>query len=490
MLSAYYDYTCDSHALFAGKKIAEADSFEQYLNRFHVIYLDITGFLSDAGQEGKKIGEVPGMILRAVTDDLIQAEPQLEVSCGKQASASDLLADFVTLTGRKIFFILDEWDALIREAKNDGAVQKAYLNLLRGWFKNGNFTPYVVAGAYMTGILPIKKDGSQSAISDFREYSMLEPGPFAEFTGFTENEVQTICAENGLNFETVRTWYDGYTVGEIHSVYNPYSVMSAAQNKQFRSYWKKTSAAEALLTYIDMDQDGLQQTIAELIAGESIVVNPDGFENDFETFRSRDDVLTLLNHLGYLAYEEEPDAYGETAAAGSMTGLARIPNDEVRIEFQQILRKTKHRNLIQLVQQSDQLLQDTLAGNEPAVAAAFERVRETGYAPVFYNDEQALRYAIKFAYLSCVDQYLRIEELPSGRGLADVVFIPKRRSTLPAMIVELKWNRTAETALRQIEDHHYPDVLKAYGGEVILVGVNYDEKTKEHTCRIARTKKN
>ena len=335
----------------------------------------------------------------------------------------------------------------------------------------------------MTGILPIKKDGSQSAISDFQEYSVLDPQDFAGYVGFTEEEVKAQCERRHRSFDDMRRWYDGYTVGECHSIYNPYSVMQALGSGRYRSYWKRTSAAETLMTYIDMDQDGLQDDVARLIAGESIVVDPDSFQNDVETFTCKDDVLTLLAHLGYLTYEEVDDSYDDDE---QLTGLVRIPNEEVRCEFNKILRRARHASLIELVRRSDQLLCDTIAGDGDAVARAIQEVHESEYVPTWYNNEQSLRYVVKMAYLSCVDQYGKVEELPTGHGIAGVVFVPKRRSTLPAMIVELKWNRSSEGAIAQIRDKNYPKVLEPYGGEVLLVGVNYDEGTKRHSCTIKK----
>jgi hypothetical protein len=364
-------------------------------------------------------------------------------------------------------------------------IQKEYLEFLRSLFKNSGTTSKIFAAAYMTGILPIKKDGSQSAISDFEEYSVLEPGDFAGYVGFTEEEVKRICEEKNKDFEKMKFWYDGYTVGDKHSIYNPYSVMHAAGSGKFRSYWKKTSAAETLMTYIDMDQDGLQDTIARLIAGESVVVDTDSFQNDVETFTCKDDVLTLLTHLGYLTYEEEQESYD----GDGVTGLVRIPNEEVRSEFDKILRKAKHRSLIELVRKSDQLLKDTLEGKSDAVAKAIADVHDSEYAPTYYSNEQSLRYVVKMAYISCVDQYAKVEELPSGHGLADVVFLPKRRSTLPAMIVELKWNQEAEGAVKQIKERNYPKVLTNYGGRIVLVGINYDDDTKKHECVIEEYRK-
>ena len=481
MLCAYYDKTCDSHELFNGFKIAKDASYETNINQYHVIDLDVTSFISEARKEGVSLQKVPARISAAIRNDVEAQYTGLDTGF----TLNDTLISLVRKTGKKIVFIIDEWDSMIRETSGDSEAQSRYLNLLRGWFKNNNFTPEVVAAAYITGILPIKKDASQSAISDFIEYSVLDPGEFAGYVGFTDDEVKRICEEKNKDFKKMKAWYDGYTIGEKQSIYNPYSVMHAAGTGKYKSYWKKTSAAETLMTYIDMDQDDLQDTIARLIAGESVIVDTDSFENDVETFTCKDDVLTLLTHLGFLTYEEEPDSYDDD----SVVGLVRIPNEEVRTEFDKILRKSKHKSLIELVKKSDQLLKDTLEGNSDAVAKAIADVHDSEYAPTYYSNEQSLRYVVKMAYISCVDQYAKVEELPSGHGIADVVFLPKRRSTLPAMIVELKWNKDAEGAVKQIKEKNYPKLLENYGGEIVLVGVNYDEKEKNHECRIEKYKK-
>lgn len=483
MLTSYYDCSCDSHSLFDDKIIAKDDSYEKYINKFNVISLDITGFISYAKREKMALRDIPSKIAEVIKQEVME----LDSTAPADKSLEECLIHYVGLpNGKPFVFIIDEWDAMIREAKDDQEAQDTYLNLLRGWFKNNNFTPKAVAAAYITGILPIKKDGSQSAISDFEEYSVLEPGAFASYVGFTEDEVNELCGDNNQKFDQMKKWYDGYTLGEKHAIYNPYSVMRALESGKYKSYWKKTTAAETLMSYIDMNLDGLQDDIARLIAGESIIVDTESFQNDVETFNSKDDVLTLLIHLGYLSYEEVSDSYDEDDE--SLTGYARIPNEEVRAEFEDILRKAKHKSLIKLVKKSDKLLMDTIVGNNKAVAKAIQDVHDGEYAPTFYNNEQSLRYVVKMAYISCVDQYAKLEELPSGHGIADVVFLPKRSSSLPAMIVELKWNKGADGAIKQIKEKGYPSVLKSYGGELLLVGINYDEETKKHTCLIEKVR--
>ncbi len=469
MLCAYYDCSCDSRGLFDDMEIAGTQGYLTHLNQYHVINLDVTGFISEAARMDIPLSDVPNMIADAVYRELTESYPELQ---GK--SLMDAMIGCVEKTGKEFVFVIDEWDALIREAKGDAAVQKRYLYFLRGWFKNNNFTPKVVAAAYMTGILPIKKDGSQSAISDFREYTILNPGRFVEFTGFTESDVRSLCRRHEMDFKEVRQWYDGYDFPGYGAIYNPYSVMCAMQEQKCRSYWKKTSAAESLMTYINMDFEGMQESVSRLLSGEEIEIDTESFENDFETFRSRDDVLTLLIHLGYLTWHEED-------------GTAHIPNEEVRTEFRKILKAANaNRKWVELISRSCRLLEDTIAGNEEAVAKAIEETRGSEYAPTYYNDEQALRYVIKFAYIAALEQYLKVEELPSGKGIADVVYLPKRRSLLPALVVELKWNKSSEGAIRQIKERNYPAILKDYDGEIVLVGISYDVKTKAHSCLIER----
>ena len=464
MMSAYYDMSCDSHALFDDLEIAKDSSYTEHLNGYHVIYLDMTNIIGEAGRE-----KTVAFIRNKIKEELKEMYPSLKVD----ESLSATMINAVDLTGKKFVMLIDEWDALLRETPQ---MQDEYLKFLRTLFKGSGTTARIFAAAYMTGILPIKKDGSQSAISDFNEFTMLRPGKFGKYVGFSEDEVRKLCEEFDSDFEKMKYWYDGYTIKKVGSVYNPYSVMQAIQNEEFASYWRRTSAAESLLTYIDMDEEGLQSDVLSLINEEPVEVDTRSFANDFQTFSDKNDVLTLMIHLGYLCYEDEENG----------TGFVRIPNEEIRMEFRDMLRRAKHPELMRVIKRSDQLIKDTINGDEMAVADAIGEIRDSNYAPAFYNNEQAMRYIIKMAYISSVDQYQKIEELPSGRGLADIVFLPKHYSRLPAMVVELKWNKDTKSAIEQIREHHYPAVLQGYGKEILLVGINYDENTKEHSCKIER----
>ena len=468
MLCAYYDRTCDSSALFDDLIIAADEHYLEYLNQYNVIYLDMTGIIGETA-----ITDMIPYIKRNITLELTEAYPNLKAEEGFVPT----LANAVELAGTKFIMIIDEWDAPIREASSQPKVQREYLEFLRSLFKNSGVTDKVFAAAYMTGILPIKKDGSQSAISDFQEYSMILPEEFAEYVGFTEKEVQTLCSRHHRDFATMKQWYDGYMLEGVGSIYNPNSVMKVIHNNKFRSYWTETSAAKSLMNYISLDFDGLSKTVAELLGGIDADVDTNGFANDLVTFRNRDDVLTLLIHLGYLSYNEE-------------TKKAHIPNEEIRLEFARAIREVKRDETLRRVRESDQLIYDTIHQNAEAVAAQIQKIHREESAILFYNDEQALRSVIKLAYFSYKDYYLKFEELPAGDGFADIVYLPKKASPVPALVIELKWNQSAEGAISQIKQKRYPEVLSGFGGDILLVGISYDKNAKaenrKHTCIIEK----
>ena len=462
MLCAYYDKSCDSRELFEGLEISEDPSFERCLNKYNVIYLDITLFISGTPDVRNVVQNIKETVIAEIANSFPEAS--------KGASLAETLLNTVKTTGERFIMIIDEWDALFREAKNDSKLQKEYISFLRSLFKS-SWTDMIFEAAYITGILPIKKYGTQSAMTDFREYTMLAPRRLAEYVGFTEPEVRELCERFGMEFEEVRKWYDGYSFHRAKSIYNPNSVMEAVKNGELANYWTQSETYESLKIYIELDEDGLKEALVQMLGGARVKIDTISFQNDMTTIRCRDDVLTLLVHLGYLAYDSDEKT-------------VRIPNEEIREEFVRAVAAGRHTEIAKLIRSSDQLLEATLNRDEEAVAAAIEEAHKAGTAPTFYNNEQALRSVIRAAYISCVDEYLKIDELPSGHGYADVVFFPKKNSSKPLLLVELKWNKTDEGAIRQIKNNDYPQALKGYGGDMLLVGINYDAKSKKHSCRI------
>ena len=471
-LVAYYTCGADSRGLFEGLEISRDPSFEEHLNAYNVVHLDMTAFrgAADVAEAVKAVllPELRGLCPSAGKDC---PDPSLEL-----VSA---LADAVSATGRRFVFVIDEWDAPLRERRSR-ASQEDWVYFLRLLFKNATFTADAIAACYMTGILPIVRYGTQSALSDFDEFTILSPGAYAPYVGITETEAEELAERHGMDMAELRRWYDGYELPYVDRgtrerrvvrAYAPYSVMRACARGEVGPYWTSSEAFSSLLTYVDLDFDGLQQSIVQALGGARVPLRTGKFENSIHDVASADDALTLLCHLGYLCYDAE-------------TRTARVPNEEVRAELSDAVAQSRHTEVARIVRESQALLETTWDMDEEAVAEAISHAHDDGCAPAFYNNEQALRAVVKSAYIAAADHYATVEELPSGRGLADVVYLPRRGDSAPALVVELKWDRSPEAAVAQVRERDYPAVLRGFGGPILLVGVTYDRKSKRHVCRI------
>ena len=463
MLTAYYSKSEDSRSLFKGLKIEKEPSFEQHLNKHNVIFMNIQRFLSGAGS---------AYAVTEYINDRLLAELRKEYGSyidETEKSLSQALEALYAETEEEFIFIVDEWDCIFREKETDSRSQERYLDFLRNLFKDQDYVSLV----YMTGILPIKKYGTHSAINIFREISMTNTEEFAEYVGFTESEVKALCEQYEMDFDEMCRWYDGYDLRNAGHIYNPKSVVDSMLTGEYKSFWTSTETYEALKRYIDMDFDGLRQSVTEMLGGGSCRIDTLTFNNDMNSFNSRDDILTLLVHLGYLAYDAD-------------TSSVSIPNEEVRDEFARSIKSSKWDGVIRAVSGSDKLLDATLNGDEEAVAAAIDEAHSDTVSILQYNNENALSCVISLAYYSARQFYTLQRECPAGKGFADIVFMPRKKTDKPAMIVELKWNASAEGAVEQIENKEYVKALKDYRGAVLLVGINYDKTAKKHRCRIKK----
>ncbi len=465
MLTAYYSSGCDSHEMFSRLKIAEAESFEKHLNRYNVIHINMVNFLS----ESQNIDEMIGFVEEDLIDELKNEYP--DVRYPRRENLIKVIAAIFSQTNIPFIFIIDEWDCIFRVHKSDEKSQTKYLNFLRNLLKDQSY----VALAYMTGILPIKKYGEHSAINMFTEIAMTNPRELAEFTGFTESEVKALCNEYGMPFDETKRWYDGYNLKGV-SIYNPRSVVMSMTGHDYDNYWTSTETYEALKIYIEMNFDGLKDKVTQLIAGEKIEINPGKFQNDMTTLRSADDIFTLLIHLGYLTY----DFY---------TKQVWIPNSEVAQEFVNSIEDGGWEEVVKAIKSSDELLKATMNCDEEKVAELIDRAHSDNTSILKYNDENSLSCVISLAYYSARKTYTIERELPAGKGYADLVFRPRKNNSNPAMIVELKYDKSAEGALGQIKKKQYTDCLKDYSGEILLVGINYDKNDKRHTCKIEKVTK-
>lgn len=472
-LVAFYSCGCDSRALFEGLEVSRREDWDERLNAYNVVCLDMAGVIEAAGSHGVA-PTISKLLLPELREVVADAGIRDSLEGIEGIELKKALLDVARETGRKFVFVIDEWDAPYRLAKDDRAAQDAYAEWLRGLFKDLSFTPDAVAGAYLTGILPIKKYAHQSAVSDFDEYTMLDSAKYAPFVGFTRDEVKALCDEYELDMADVQRWYDGYELRyrrHNYDIFAPYSLMRACQRGRTGSYWPSTETFESLREYVDMDFDGLQGDVLRAVAGEELLVDTGAFQNDLVSMRGRDDVLTLLVHLGYLSYDSD-------------SHRARVPNEEVRAELRRAVEGSSHKEVARIVRESVQLVDDVLEMDEEAVAAGIARAHDTACTPLYYNNEQSLRAVVRAALLAAADDWARIEELPSGRGFADVVYLPKRGSSKPALLVELKWDRPVQTAIEQIHAKDYPALLRDLDVPILLVGVTYGVKTKEHVCQI------
>ena len=463
MLAAYYDRDCDTKEFFDKLKISQSEEYLKHLNQYDVLKINMQEFLSAT----QSMEEMLRLLQKRLITDLKNRYSSYEIEDNLVFAMQDVYAN----THHPFIILIDEWDCLFREYEQDKESQKKYLDFLRFWLKDKDY----IALAYMTGILPIKKYGSHSALNMFMEYSMTDPGELAEFFGFTEEEVKNLCEEYHKDFDKVKKWYDGYLLRD-YQVYNPRAVVSVMLKGEFKSYWSETASYEAIVPLINMNYDGLKTAIIEMLSGGEVKVNTATFKNDTVNIQSKDDVLTYMIHLGYLGYDQNRKT-------------AFVPNEEIRQELTLAV-ESKHWNEMLLFQQeSEKLLDATLDMDGDAVATQVEKIHDDYVSAIQYNNENSLSSVLAIAYLSAMQYYFKpVRELPTGRGFADFVFVPKPeyRNDYPALVVELKWNQTAETAMQQIKEKKYPDSLRGYTGNLLLVAINYDKKTKKHQCLIEK----
>ena len=471
MLCAYYDNSCDSRSLFADLDIAKYPSFEEHLNKYPVIYVDLSDFVTRYNDE-----TIVDKIDSRLREDITKAYPNIPIT--DEDDLMDLLIRVNDSDNKKFIFIIDEWDAICREFKPGTKVMDKYVNWLRRLFKGGSSTK-VFAGVYLTGILPIKKYKTQSALNNFIEYSMVEPGKMSRFFGFTKDEVKALALKYDMDFDELEKWYDGYKIGDEPSMFNPNSVIQALQRKRCTSYWAATGAFDAVAGYIRLDFEGLKDNILEMLSGGRCMVNPTKFQNDMSEIHSRDDVLTVLIHLGYLSFDgNRSECY--------------IPNHEVEGEMANAVEESGWTNVVKAIDMSDRLLKALINGNEEAVAKGVDAAHDENTSILSYNDENSLACVLTIAFYTAKRLYVCYRELASGKGFADLVLLPRKYTDTPPIVIELKYDKDADSAIDQIKRKEYPSKLMDYlssatnpdDRKIILAGINYDRKKRTHTCKI------
>jgi len=474
MIDAYYSRGCDSKELFMGLKISESEDFEKHLNKYNVIHLDISS-IADYYKENlvSKIIELVYNELKSKYPDIMDIDNPFATILKQVYDKTETVVE-----GKKekypFVIIIDEWDCVVRNFSDRQDIVHEYLQFLHSLFKSEESQEFLALG-YITGILPIKKIRDESALNNFREYTMIDSKEFTPYFGFTEDETKELCKKYDMNFESVKEWYDGYHINNEH-MYNPNSVYQAMLDHSLESYWKNTSAFDTINTFITLNFDGLKEDVMKMLSGGKVSVITDKFKNDLSVINSKDDALTALIHLGYLGYDAE-------------RRKAFIPNFEVATAFHLALETGNWSEIADTLTRCDEILWATIDGEAEKVAELLELSHDTYTSILKYNDENALSCAITMAYFTAPAYYTVVRELPSGKGFADIALIPRADSgNKPAMIIELKYDKTADTAIRQIKEKRYAGALKGYGKEILLVGVNYDKESKEHECVIEKVR--
>ena len=469
MLAAYYSKGADSRELFAPYKIAKEADFESNLNKFNVIQIDVNSEYRNVMEKDK--------FLYALTDSIREEMKKAfpTVAFTNYDSIAQCILKAYAETGEQFIIIMDEYDVLVREEVSKSLFTQ-YLDFLNGLFKSNTLRP-AIALAYLTGILPIVRDRVQSKLNNFREYTILNAGPLAEYIGFTDEEVQELCKKHDIDYYECKRWYDGYAQNGLE-IYNPESVICSIENRDFANYWCKTSTYAVINDLIQQNFDGTKDYVIRMLAGESVDVNVTRFMNTMTDFSSRNDVFTYLIHVGYLAFVQEGNIISPDH------GMCRIPNREVRFEwFNAMESNADYKVTNEIIQSSRKLLEETFKGNEEAVAKALDVSHIHVTSNRSYNNEDALQSAIYLAYIYALNKYTVVKEMTTGKGFADVVFIPFYEND-PAMIIELKKNGSTESAIKQIREKQYFASMEHYKGKLLFVGINYDEKDKTHTCKI------
>lgn len=470
MLVAYYSKGADSKALFEAFKISKTENFEKHLNKYNVVHIDLNAMYSDwlsATEDEKKGHSFVSFFTRIVCEEFKVAFPDVTFA---ETSLSSFILKVWASKKETFIVIIDEYDVLIRE-KIDEKELDIYRGFLTSLFKNAHIKP-AISLAYLTGILPIMKDKVQSKLNEFSQINMLRIGKFAEYTGFTTEEVKTLCEKYGCDFEECKSWYDGYNLKGVE-IYNPQAVINAVISGEFISYWSETSTYSVVAEKIRMNFAGTKEDVIAMMGGEKVSVNVNKYDNTMNDFNSKDDVFTFLIHLGYLAYDEkERKCY--------------IPNKEIYEEWQKVIEDDEnYAETNKIILASEQLLRDTIAGNENAVAEGLDNSHRHVTSWRNYNNEYALHSAIYLAYIYCLNGYTIAKEIPTGNGCADIMYIPFDKSK-EVIIVELKFNGSASKAIEQIKSKKYFDLLDNRQCNILFVGVNYDQETRNHECKIER----
>ena len=462
MLNAYYSKGCDSRELFKDLKISKDPSFEKHLNKHNVIWIDMGAIYADTKDSKNIITELEYGIIK----DLNETFPNILDK--DDNSVRKCILKINSKIKERFIFLIDEWDVIFRECENDTKLCDDFIKFLRSLFKASDVSKCIDL-VYMTGILPIKRYSTESALNMFTESNMINPRNLAEYVGFTEQEVQNLCVKYNRDFNEIKTWYDGYRLKGIE-IYNPKSVVEAITEGECGDYWVLTSATESVSNYMNYDHGELKDIITKMILGKKVDVDVSLFDNDLTQVNSKDAALTVLIHLGYLAYDKETES-------------CYIPNHEIKEEFKTALKKLNWEEIYNPIDNSKKLYEETLKGNVDFINTTLDKNHKDLAGPFNKNKEDILGIIVEISYYFMNKYYSIKKEDTSTLGRSDISFIPKDNSHIP-FIVELKVDSTPSDAISQIKEKEYFNSLGNYKGKILLLGISYDSKTLKHGSKV------
>ena len=489
MLLAYYSKAYAEQRIFDNLKISGKDSYTEYLNKYDVIYIDMNSIkslfqsYSNKKQKADGVNDLVDYLEYSIINELKSGNEFSECLKKNQIENTGLLEALLAINkefNTRFILIMDEWDLIYRDYRDDNALQEKFIELLRGLFKSKSGQA-CFALVYLTGILPIKKYNSQSALNVFKEYNMLRPVPYEKYFGFTEEEIDEIVKSPSCRItrQELKDWYEGYRLNGI-DIYNPNSVVSAVTDGVCQSYWSGTSSNEEVVRLINMNFDGIKDDIISLIEGSSIQFSCTTFQNDMVSIKNKDDIFSLLVCLGYLGCMDDGDNYR----------LAYVPNREIKNALADLVKVQPWFNSMPVIERSESLFKAITALDGNRTAEIITQIHNSpNISLLTYNREESMVFCLISGLMwSTEKEYECFRELQSGKGSADLVYVPKRNARLPVLLIEFKYGRSAEEALHQIKEKEYFSRYRNgdYQNDILLIGINYNPKTKDHQCIIEK----
>jgi len=460
MLESYYSKNANFKNLFDNLNISKCDSYEKHLNKHNVVYL--------------QLNELPDVSTNVTYDDFINRYKKLlfedieelwpNINIDKNSALSDVFNKISKETGEGFIFIIDEWDFIFNNNLFSKEDRDKYLLFLKDLLKD---RPYVEL-CYMTGVIPISKYSTGSALNMFDECTFLNDIEYYSFYGFTTEEVENLCKkQDKLSMDELREWYDGYKIQGI-DLYNPRSVVYALRKGFCQSYWTNTGPMDEIMYFINNNVTDVKKDIISMISGEPVYIQLEGYGTENLSLETRDEILSAMSVYGLLSYHDE---------------TLEIPNKELLLKFSRSLRDKNLQEISKLLSRSFDLLRATINQDTETMAEIIQYTHDIYTSIIKYNDENSLSCIITIAYISAIENYHIVREMPAGIGFADFIFFPKDISK-PSFIIELKRNSTSEEALKQIFEKRYDLALKDYTGLKLAIGISYDSNLKKHSITI------